>query len=507
MGNQVEIICKNNGKTLLVDEGTALIDIYKTAGVELPYQVLCAQVNNRTRDLSYRVYQPKQIMFSDASHIMGMRMYVRSLCFVLYKAVTELFPGTRLRIEHSVSNGYFCCLNQREEIPHDTVELLKERMREIIRRDLPFERIQSTAEVAAEHFREQDMCDKIDLIETLHPLYATYYKLGNLYDVYYEYLLPSTGYLKVFDLIKYHDGMLLIPPKRKNPNELSEVVPQDKMFNVFKDNLKISEIVGLNNVGDMNRAILKHTSGDLIKVTEALHEKQISRIADQITARHNSQKGGARIILISGPSSSGKTTFSKRLSIQLMTNLLIPITISLDNYFLDREHVWVQSCLFAGCLFPACVLRGSHFTDVTFRNCDLSNADLTGCSFQRVEFLDCKLMGTNLSEATMQHVAFERCKAEFANFALGRLRFVAHSQGVMRGAVFDECRLEKASFSRCDLTQGEFRGTRLRGLSFADSDIRGIRVGEVDSFELKGLKINALQAVDLVRLLGVEVEE
>ena len=277
-------------------------------------------------------------MFSDASHIMGMRMYVRSLCFVLYKAVTELFPGTRLRIEHSVSNGYFCCLNQREEIPHDTVELLKERMRDIIRRDLPFERIQSTAEVAARHFREQDMCDKIDLIETLHPLYATYYKLGNLYDVYYEYLLPSTGYLKVFDLIKYHDGMLLIPPKRKNPNELSEVVPQDKMFNVFKDNLKISEIVGLNNVGDMNRAILKHTSGDLIKVTEALHEKQISRIADQITARHNSQKGGARIILISGPSSSGKTTFSKRLSIQLMTNLLIPITISLDNYFLDREQ-------------------------------------------------------------------------------------------------------------------------------------------------------------------------
>lgn len=174
---------------------------------------------------------------------------------------------------------------------------------------------------------------------------------------------------------------------------------------------------------------------------------------------------------------------------------------------LDREHIWVQSCLFAGCLFPACTLRGSHFTDVTFRNCDLSNADLTGCSFQRVEFLDCKLMGTNLSEATMQHVAFERCKAEFANFALGRLRFVAHGQGVMRGAVFDECRLEKVAFSRCDLTQGEFRGTRLRGLSFADSDIRGMRVGEVDSFELKGLKINVLQAVDLVRLLGVEVEE
>ena len=338
MGNQVEIICKNNGKTLLVDEGTTLIDIYKKAGVELPYEVLCAQVNNRTRDLSYRVYQPKQVDFADASHIMGMRMYVRSLCFVLYKAVTELYPGTRLRIEHSVSNGYFCCLNQREEIPDSTVALLKERMHEIIKKNLPFERIQSAAEVAIEHFKSQDMIDKVDLIETLQPLYATYYKLGNLYDVYYEYLLPSTGYLKVFDLIKYHDGMLLIPPQRKNPNELSEVIPQDKMFNVFKENLKISEIVGLNNVGDMNRSILRHTSGDLIKVTEALHEKQISRIADQITARHNSEKGGANIILISGPSSSGKTTFSKRLSIQLMTNLLIPITISLDNYFLDRDQ-------------------------------------------------------------------------------------------------------------------------------------------------------------------------
>lgn len=338
MGNQVEIICKNNGKTLLVDEGTALIDIYKKAGVELPYEVLCAQVNNRTRDLSYRVYQPKQVYFADASHIMGMRMYVRSLCFVLYKAVTELYPGTRLRIEHSVSNGYFCCLNQREEIPDSTVALLKERMHEIIKKNLPFERVQSAAEVAIEHFKSQDMIDKVDLIETLQPLYTTYYKLGNLYDVYYEYLLPSTGYLKVFDLIKYHDGMLLIPPQRKNPNELSEVIPQDKMFNVFKENLKISEIVGLNNVGDMNRSILRHTSGDLIKVTEALHEKQISRIADQITARHNSEKGGANIILISGPSSSGKTTFSKRLSIQLMTNLLIPITISLDNYFLDRDQ-------------------------------------------------------------------------------------------------------------------------------------------------------------------------
>lgn len=174
---------------------------------------------------------------------------------------------------------------------------------------------------------------------------------------------------------------------------------------------------------------------------------------------------------------------------------------------LEREHVWIQSCRFSGCLFPACTLHSSHFTDVTFRNCDLSNADFSGCSFQRVEFLECKLVGANLSEATMQHVAFERCKAGFANFALGRLRYVGFARGVMPSAVFDECRFENVVFSRCDLTQGEFRGTRLRGLSLADSDIRGLRVGEVDSFELKGLKINALQAVDLVRMLGVEIED
>ncbi|MCD8288021.1 MAG: nucleoside kinase [Porphyromonadaceae bacterium] len=338
MKNQVEIICKNNGKTLLVEEGSSLLSIYQMSGVELPYPVLCAQVNNRTRDLSYRVYQPKQVTFSDATHIMGMRMYVHSLCFVLYKAVTELYPGTRLRIEHSVSNGYFCCLGQRGEIPEKVVHSLKKCMQEIIAKNLPFERIQSTADVAKEHFKAQDMSDKIDLIETINPLYATYYRLDGLYDVYYDYLVPSTGYLQVFDLIKYYDGMLLVPPKRSNPNELPEVIRQDKMFNVFKENLKISGIVGLNNVGDMNRAILKSLSGDLIKITEALHEKQISRIADQITKRHNGPEKGARVILISGPSSSGKTTFSKRLSIQLMTNLLVPITISLDNYFVEREE-------------------------------------------------------------------------------------------------------------------------------------------------------------------------
>lgn len=335
MKNSVEIVCKNNGKTIVVEEGTSLIDIYNQCDINLPYPALCAQVNNHTKDLSYRVYSPKQVLFIDATHTMGMRMYVRSLCFVLYKAVTEILPGTRLRIEHSVSNGYFCCLNDREEVSNETVSRLKDCMSRIIRDNLPFEQIHSSTEVAAERFKSQGLDDKLELINTTRPLYISYYKLGDIYDAYYEYLLPSTGYLQVFDLIKYHDGMLLLPPKRSNPSEVCDAIKQDKMFNAFKEYLNLNAIVGINNVGDINRAITHHHSNDLIKVIEALHEKQISRIADRIAERYN-QNGGARVILISGPSSSGKTTFSKRLSIQLMTNLLFPRAISLDDYFLDR---------------------------------------------------------------------------------------------------------------------------------------------------------------------------
>ena len=173
---------------------------------------------------------------------------------------------------------------------------------------------------------------------------------------------------------------------------------------------------------------------------------------------------------------------------------------------LMREHFWVQSSVFAGCIFPAPVLQVSHFTDVTFRNCDLSNADLSGCSFQRVEFVECKLVGANLSEGTWRHVVFERCKMEFANFTLGKFRGVRFAGGTMRSVGFDECRFERVEFSLCDLTMAEFSRTRLKGLSFVDSDIRGIRVGDTGSFELKGLKVSALQASELARLLGLEIE-
>ncbi len=338
MKKSIEIICLNNGNTYQVEEGTTLSEIYKMTGIELPHTVLCAKVNNRTRNLSYRIFSPKQILFTDATSPMAMRMYVRTLCFVLYKAVTEIVPKARLRIEHSVSNGYFCCLNEREDIPEATVHKIKQRMTEIISTDMTIDHIQTTTDVATKRFEAQGLNDKLALIDTLKPLYVDYYNLDNTYDIYYEYLLPSTGELTVFDLVKYKDGMLLLPPMKNNPSKVNEMIRQDKMFKAFKDYLSLNAIVGLNNVGDMNKAIKNHHSGKLIKVTEALHEKQISRIADRITEQYNSAEGGARVILISGPSSSGKTTFSKRLSIQLMTNLLFPRAISLDDYFLDRNQ-------------------------------------------------------------------------------------------------------------------------------------------------------------------------
>lgn len=337
MEHTVKIFCKNTHSFIEVNENTSLLDIYKQYQNELPAGVLCARVNNKTEDLGYRIYNPKEVEYINATHPSGMRAYVRSLCFVLYKAVNECIPNARLRIEHSVSKGYFCNINNRQEIPEETILKIKEKMKEIIREDIPFERIDCLTSEAIEAFRKHNMEDKVALLATSNTLYTTYYKLQDLIDYYYSCLVPSTGYLHSFDLLKYDGGMLLMPPRKDNPDLPEKAVEQNKMFEAFKENVNFNHIVGLSNVGDLNVAIRMNRATDLIKVSEALHEKKIARIADQITARHNGGNG-ARIILISGPSSSGKTTFCKRLAIQLMTNLLRPVSLSLDNYFVDREH-------------------------------------------------------------------------------------------------------------------------------------------------------------------------
>ena len=332
----ITIYCVNLQKSVQVREGLTLLEIYRLLGVELPHQVLCARVNNKTEDLNYCVYNPKQIEFINITHGSGSRAYVRSLCFVLYKAIEDIMPGMQLRIEHSISKGYYCEINVQDKISEESIIRIKQRMREIVDADMPFERIECPTKEALEIFRSQGMEDKVALLETSRTLYTIYYRLDNLIDYYYSCLVPSTGYLKVFDLIKYNGGLLLVPPSVDNPQVTSQIVRQEKMLKAFEEYVRFNHIVGLSNVGNLNQAILARRATDLIKVIEALHEKKIAGIADEITEK--CKNGEARVILISGPSSSGKTTFSKRLSIQLMTNLLRPVTISLDNYFVNREN-------------------------------------------------------------------------------------------------------------------------------------------------------------------------
>lgn len=336
MEQMLQICCKNNNIYKDFPIGSSLLDIYYGFNLNFPYQVVSAKVNNRSEGLTFRVYNNKDIEFLDIRDQSGMRTYVRSLCFVLFKAVRELFPNGKLYVEHPVSKGYFCNLRIGRPIELDDVVRIKRRMKEIVEEDIPFQRIECHTTEAVRVFSEQGMNDKVKLLETSGSLYTYYYRLGDTVDYYYGNLLPSTGYLKLFDIVKYYDGLLLRIPSKDNPDVLEDVVKQEKMLDVFTEYLNWSHIMRLSNVGDFNMACEEGHATDLINVAEALQEKKIAQIADTIF--HKGEAGEKiKLVLISGPSSSGKTTFSKRLSIQLMTNGLKPYPISLDNYFVDRE--------------------------------------------------------------------------------------------------------------------------------------------------------------------------
>ena len=336
MEQMLQICCKNNNIYKDFPIGSSLLDIYYGFNLNFPYQVVSAKVNNRSEGLTFRVYNNKDIEFLDIRDQSGMRTYVRSLCFVLFKAVRELFPDGKLYVEHPVSKGYFCNLRIGRPIELDDVVRIKRRMKEIVEEDIPFQRIECHTTEAVRVFSEQGMNDKVKLLETSGSLYTYYYRLGDTVDYYYGNLLPSTGYLKLFDIVKYYDELLLRIPSKDNPDVLEDVVKQEKMLDVFTEYLNWSHIMRLSNVGDFNMACEEGHATDLINVAEALQEKKIAQIADTIF--HKGEAGEKiKLVLISGPSSSGKTTFSKRLSIQLMTNGLKPYPISLDNYFVDRE--------------------------------------------------------------------------------------------------------------------------------------------------------------------------
>ena len=337
MTNDLKIFCKNTQEYIDIDGGDTLQQIYETIEKRVPFKPICAMVNNRVESLGYPVFGPKLVEYVEPMSPQGIRVYIHSLCMILYKAVVDTFPGKRLRIEHSISGGFYCTIKHDAELlTPANIERIKARMREIVDQDIKFVRRERLTADVVEMFRKQGLNDKVRLLESSNDLYTVFYKLDDIIDSYYEPLAPSTGYIKVFDLEPYKDGMLLLGPDRNDPSKPRKSYPMEKMFKAFTDYVKFNDIVGLDDVGTLNKGIDLGRAPDVINVSEALHDKMFSRIADDITRRY--QEGGARVVLIAGPSSSGKTTSSKRLAIQLITNYIVPRVISLDNYFVDRSH-------------------------------------------------------------------------------------------------------------------------------------------------------------------------
>ncbi len=336
----LQIRCKNNNVTKSFPEGTSLLDVYQEFAddIKLPYPVVSAKVNNASQGLKFRVFQNRDVEFLDARQGSGHRVYVRSLCFLLYKATQDVFPGSKLFIEHTISRGYYCNFKKKnnDALTEGDVTLISNRMQEIVNLDMPFRRTEATNEEAIRVFAERGFADKVKLLETSGQIYSDYYTLGDTADYYYGPLVPSAGYLKVFGLEPYHDGMLLRVPDWNNPTILAEKVDMPKTYEMFAEKTRWDIIMRLSNAGDVNKAILKGHASELIQVSEALQEKKIVQIAEDIERRFHAEKDPIRLVLITGPSSSGKTTFCKRLSIQLLACGLRPLSFSTDDYFVNR---------------------------------------------------------------------------------------------------------------------------------------------------------------------------
>ena len=336
----LQIRCKNSNKTKSFAEGTSLLDVYQefASDINLPYPVVSAKVNNVSQGLKFRVFQNRDVEFIDASDGSGRRVYARSLCFVLYKATIDVFPGSKLFIEHPLARGIYCNFKKKDGAPltDQDVQRISQRMQEIIDADMPFRRTEATLEEAVRVFTERGFTDKVKLLETSGQVYTYYYTLGDTIDYYYGPLVPSAGYLSVWALERYQDGLLLRVPDKRNPSVLAEKVEQPRTFEVFAEKVHWDIIMRLSNAGDVNKAILKGYASELIQVSEALQEKKIVKIAEEIDQRFHREKDPIRLVLITGPSSSGKSTFCKRLSVQLLACGLRPYSFSTDDYFVNR---------------------------------------------------------------------------------------------------------------------------------------------------------------------------
>lgn len=331
MGQTVRIRCKNNGKVLKAPIGSTLAEIYKQLDLGIQYGPVSARVNNKVEGLHYRVYHNKDIEYLDLHTSSGIRTYTRSLFMVLCKAVHDLYSGSEVVIDIPVSNGYYCNLRLGHEVTKADVDKIRERMQQIIDAHLPLQRFEATTEEAIEMFAKLGDEAKVKLLKNSSSLYTVYYVLDDYTDYYYGSMLTNTAQLTLFGLEQYYDGVLLRIPSVKDPSQLGELIKQDKMFEVFKEHHQWQNILGISTVGDFNEAVSKGLATDLVNVSEALQEKKISQIADTIAANDK-----VRVVLIAGPSSSGKTTFCKRLSVQLLACGIKPIQISLDDYFVNR---------------------------------------------------------------------------------------------------------------------------------------------------------------------------
>ena len=332
MKQKIQIRCKNNKKTQKVEIGSTLFDVFSSFDLKMTHGPVSARVNNKVEGMNYRVYNSKDVEFLDMNSASGSRAYTRTLFFVLCKAVQDIYPNTDVVIDIPVSNGFYVDIRLGRPVVDEDVNILRRRMQEIIDSKMPIRRFTVPTEVAIALFQEKGDVEKVKLLRTSGSIYTTYYKIGEYVDYYYGTLLTNTSQLYLFGLEKYYDGMLLRIPSVSNPDELGEMTRQDKMFDIFKEHHRWQEILGIRTVGDFNQAIDAGHATDIINISEALQEKKLAKIAEEIASRE-----GVKLVLLAGPSSSGKTTSCKRLSIQLAVNGLKPLQISLDDYFVDRD--------------------------------------------------------------------------------------------------------------------------------------------------------------------------
>ena len=332
MKQAIQIRCKNNKKSQKVEIGSTLFDIFSAFDLKMTHGPVSARVNNKVEGMHYRVYNSKDVEFLDMTSSSGSRAYTRTLFFVLCKAVQDIYPATDVVIDIPVSNGFYVDIRLGRPVVDEDVNIIRRRMQEIIDARMPIRRFTVPTEEAVALFQEKGDVEKVKLLKTSGSIYTTYYKIGDYVDYYYGTLLTNTSQLYLFGLEKYYDGMLLRIPSLKSPDVLGEMTRQDKMFEIFKEHHRWQSILGIRTVGDFNQAIDSNHSTDIINISEALQEKKIAKIAEEIASRK-----GVKLVLLAGPSSSGKTTSCKRLSIQLAVNGLKPLQISLDDYFVDRE--------------------------------------------------------------------------------------------------------------------------------------------------------------------------